>query len=136
VGAWGLLSVGLGLGIVLTFISPQVGIPVGVVITLLGVILVIRAYHGKVREKFEINTEVDKENLIATLKGLKNTGRLEDVSPADVDLILLMSIELAGKHGHNDLTGLLADRASGVPLNELKIKPCSQCGIPRNQNSK
>ena len=64
---------------------------------------------------------------------LKTTGRLEDVSPVETDLIIAMSIELEGRHGYNDFTGLLADRASGVPLNELKIRPCSQCGIPRNQ---
>jgi hypothetical protein len=63
-------------------------------------------------------------------------GKLEDISPQDANLILIMSIELDSRHGHNDITGLLADRASGVPLNELKTRPCSQCGIPRNQRSK
>lgn len=64
------------------------------------------------------------------------TGRLEDVSPVESEFILAMSIELQSIHGYNDLTGLFADRASGVPLNELKTRPCSQCGIPRNQKGK
>ena len=70
------------------------------------------------------------------LKKLKTTGTLENVSPQDTRLILLMSIGVDSRHGYNDLTGLFADRASGVPLNELKTRPCSQCGIPRNQRGK
>ena len=34
--AWGLLAIGVGGGIVLTYISPQVGIPVGIGITVAG----------------------------------------------------------------------------------------------------
>ena len=67
------------------------------------------------------------------LEKLKATGKLEDISPEEANLILAMSIELDSRHGYNDLTGLFADRASGIPLNELKTRPCSQCGIPRNQ---
>lgn len=48
-GAWGLLAIGLGVGIVLTYISPQVGIPIGVAITSLGGILVVRARRGKTK---------------------------------------------------------------------------------------
>lgn len=78
-------------------------------------------------------TEAIKSDLFGKLK---TTGRAEDISQGDIDVILLMSIELEGRHGYNDFTGLLADRASGVPLNELKTRPCSQCGIPRNQRGK
>ena len=63
----------------------------------------------------------------------KIAGGLEGIPPKDANLILAMSIEIDVVHGYNDLTGLLADRASGVPLNELKTRPCSQCGVPRNQ---
>ena len=48
-GAWGLLAIGLGVGIVLTYISPQVGIPVGGVITAIGAILVVRANRSKTK---------------------------------------------------------------------------------------
>jgi hypothetical protein len=63
-------------------------------------------------------------------------GGTENISPEDANLILAMSIELDSIHGYNDLTGLFADRASGIPLNELKTRPCSQCGVPRNQRGK
>ena len=63
-------------------------------------------------------------------------GGLENISPEDANLILAMSIELDSVHGHNDLTGLFADRASGIPLNELTTRPCSRCGVPRNQRGK
>lgn len=48
-GAWGLLATGLGVGIVLTYISPQVGIPVGGIITSIGILLIVRAYRGKTK---------------------------------------------------------------------------------------
>lgn len=70
------------------------------------------------------------------LEQLRNTGRLENISEGDAYLIIAMGIELGSKHGWNDLTGLLADRASGVPLNKLKTNPCSQCGIPRNKKGR
>jgi len=89
--------------------------------------------HKRNEEQLVKLTESIKPDL---LERLKATGRLEDVSPQDAKLILAMSIELASKHGYNDLTGLFADRANGVPLNELKTRPCSQCGIPRNQKGK
>jgi hypothetical protein len=47
--AWGLLALGIGGGIVLTYISRRVGIPVGVAITVIGITLVIRAYRGKTK---------------------------------------------------------------------------------------
>jgi hypothetical protein len=71
-----------------------------------------------------------------SLAKLKTTGTLDDISSEEANLILAMSIELESRHGYNDITGLFADRASGVPLNELKTRPCSQCGIPRNQKGK
>ena len=47
--AWGLLALGIGVGIVLTYISREVGIPVGGAITVVGIILVIRAYRGRAK---------------------------------------------------------------------------------------
>jgi hypothetical protein len=127
-GAWGLLAIGVGGGIVLSYVSsPQVGIPVGVAITLTGIFLVIRAYRSKAKSK---------ESVADTLEKARITGRLEDVSRVESEFILAKSIELEAIHGYNDLLGLFADRASGVPLNELSTRPCSQCGIPRNQRGK
>ena len=48
-GAWGLLAVGLGVGGMLTYISPRVGITVCAVITLVGIFLIVRAYRGKTK---------------------------------------------------------------------------------------
>ena len=70
------------------------------------------------------------------LKKLKTAGRLEDISQGDALWIMARSIEMQASHGHNDLLELLADRASGVPLNELMTKPCSHCGVPRNLRGK
>lgn len=70
------------------------------------------------------------------LEKLKATGRLEDISRGDALWIMGKTILMQTSHGHDDFWGLTADRASGVPLNELMARPCSQCGIPRNQKSK
>jgi len=35
-------------------------------------------------------------------------------------------------HGHLDLNGMLADRASGTPLNKLMSLKCSRRQQPRN----
>lgn len=73
-GAWGLLAIGVGVGIVLSYISsPQVGIPVGAAITVIGIILVIRAYRGRTRPKEEPQTlrkEAIKLNLTDTLTAM------------------------------------------------------------------
>jgi hypothetical protein len=70
------------------------------------------------------------------LERLKATGRLEDVSQEDALWIVTKGIEMEASHGYNDVMGLFADRASGVPLNKLMTNPCSRCGIPRNQKGK
>ena len=89
--------------------------------------------HRRDEAQLALSAESIKPGL---LEKFKATGRVEDISQGDIDVLFLMSIELEGRHGYNDCTGLLADRASGVPLNELKTRPCSQCGIPRNQRGK
>jgi hypothetical protein len=67
------------------------------------------------------------------IEELKTTGRLEDVSQQDALWIVARGIEMQVSHGYNDIMGLFADRAHSIPLNELMTRPCSQCGIPRNQ---
>lgn len=62
-------------------------------------------------------------------------GTLESVTPKDWDIIKRWSMEMIHNHGHDDNKGLLADRASGVDLNELMSKNCSRCGKPRNKKS-
>jgi len=71
------------------------------------------------------------------LKELKpQEGSLDNVTQQDRKLIIAFAMDMILKHGHMDIPGLLADRASGVPLNELMAGKCQQCGTPRNQKSK
>jgi hypothetical protein len=65
-----------------------------------------------------------------------NYEKLREVTPQDKKAIELMDIRMTGTHGHMDLTGLLSDRASGIPLNDLIEKPCSKCGVQRNKRGK
>jgi len=123
-GAWGLSFIGLGVGAVVSYVtSPQIGIPIGIVITLIGIVFIIRARHAK----------AEREDITGTLEQLRIAGRLEDISQGDALWIVARSIEMQTFHGHDDLLELLADRASGIPLNELMTKPCSRCGISRNK---
>ena len=76
-------------------------------------------------------------NITKSLETTKpQEGSLNSVSSQDRRLILSFSKEMIVQHGHMDFFGLLADRASGVPLNELMLKNCSICGEPRNKQSK
>lgn len=85
-----------------------------------------------VRVELEKMAEDNKKNTVVE-------GSLENVTLADKSWIMSWSItEMNFKHGHNDILGMLADRASGVPLNELPNRPCKVCadGTLRNQKSK
>ena len=62
-------------------------------------------------------------------------GSLDTVTGEDRRFIVSLCLEMAIQHGHIDFNGLLADRASGVPLNQLMSKECSVCGIARNLRS-
>jgi hypothetical protein len=104
-------------------IPPLLGWPIVAGCLIAATALIVRGKRGR--------QELSSQET-ASIKS-KITGRLEDVSPVESEFILAMSIELESIHGWNDLTGLFADRASGIPLNELKTRPCSQCGVPRNQ---
>ena len=109
-------------------IPPFLGwaVVIGCVIT--GIVLITRGRQGRnVKQKDELRALLETAHL---------EGKLENISEGDAYLIIAMAIELESKHGWNDLTGLLADRASGVPLNKLKANPCSQCGIPRNKKGR
>ena len=126
-GAWGLLAVGLGLGIVLTFISPQVGIPVGVIITLAGIVLVVRAYRGKAKSKEKpIDNEGETENLIKN--GIRPNS-WKGLSEAEFAQVQAAVISMRVYHGHIDFNGLIDDQKHGNPLNGS----CWRCGKPRFQ---
>ncbi len=62
-------------------------------------------------------------------------GSLDTVTQQDRALIMSWAMQMIYEHGHMDVEGLLADRASGIPLNKLMLRNCSKCGKPRNQKS-
>lgn len=125
--AWGLLAIGVGGGIVLSLISPQVGIPVGVIITVAGIILAIRAYRDKAKPKEElINNKVEIENLIK--KGIRPSS-WKGLSEAEFAQVELAVISMKVHHGHVDYDGLIDDQRKGNPLNGS----CWRCGKPRFQ---
>jgi hypothetical protein len=123
--AWGLLAIGVGGGIVLSLISPQVGIPVGVIITLTGIVLVIRAYRGKVKSKEKlIKNEGETENLAEN--GIRPSS-WKGLSDAEFAQIELAVTSMKVYHGHIDHNGLIDDQKNKKPLNG----PCWRCGKPR-----
>ena len=63
-------------------------------------------------------------------------GSVERVSEKDRILIKRMASLMDTNHGHKDVVGLLADRASGIPLNELMERKCSVCGKLRKKKFK
>jgi hypothetical protein len=77
-----------------------------------------------------------KENVADALEKLRQGGKLENVSRQDANWMMAKAIEMTVYHGHDDLLGLFADRASNVPLNELMTRLCSKCSVPRNQQGK
>jgi len=82
-----------------------------------------------------ISSKVD-EKITEIIKTMKpKDGTLESITPQDWEIIRKWSLEMILNHGHDDNKGLLADRASGVLLNELMLKNCSKCGEPRNTKS-
>ena len=133
---------GTGIGLQMTgIVSPTVGWVVIVVSNAIGFFLVGRSL-GKPEtsdvDKAELHNSLLSElrregKSVETVARLK--GSLDDVPAQDKLLIQAMAIDMTIAHGHLDLDGLLADRASGIPLNELKQRPCSVCGIPRDRKS-
>ena len=64
-------------------------------------------------------------------------GSFDSVTSQDRRFILSqLAMPMVWQHGHMDIGGLLADRASGIALNKLMVRNCSQCGIPRNKKAK
>ncbi len=65
-----------------------------------------------------------------------NYEKLDSVTPQDKKVIGSMGTRMFLLHGHQDLTGLLSDRANGISLNDLMAKPCSVCGVVRNKKGR
>ena len=64
-------------------------------------------------------------------------GSFDSVTTQDRQFIISqLAVPMIWQHGHMDIEGLLADRASGIALNKLLVRNCSQCGTPRNKKSK
>jgi hypothetical protein len=104
-----------------------------VLVGFLAVYFSIEEIKKEITEKVYQQMRKDIEVLKAS-EPLK--GSLDSVSLADKYFIISLSIGMSINHVHGgDLQGLLADRASGVPLNELMTRECSICGIPRNKKS-
>jgi len=80
----------------------------------------------------EIRGEI-RESVTSVVE--KPEGTLDGVTSQDRLLIQAMAIDMAIGHGYLDFVGLLADRASGISLNELMSRPCSVCGISRDTRS-
>jgi uncharacterized membrane protein (Fun14 family) len=120
--AWGEILLSIGIGTVLGFISPWLGIPIGLVLCCIGILLLWRAYLDKTK------LEVNRQNITSVKE-----GSLDTVSKQDRLLIMSMALEMIRIHGYADINGLLADRANNVPLNELMMRKCSECNISRNE---
>jgi len=81
-----------------------------------------------------------KEMVVKEVKKIQDDfnpkeGTIESVTSEDREHIFRLLGDMIIIHGHGDLTGLMADRASTVPLNELMLRNCSRCGEPRNKKS-
>jgi hypothetical protein len=113
-------------------IPPPLGWSVIIGCVIAGIVLIIQG-------KQEENDKQRQESVRQETTSIKpQEGSLDTVTSEDRRLIMSMAMDMLLTHGHMDLTGLLADRASGVPLNELMTRNCSEsgCGIPRNQRVK
>ncbi|HEX7364952.1 MAG TPA: hypothetical protein VF366_07295 [Dehalococcoidia bacterium] len=61
--AWGGLITGVGIGGVLTYIAPQIGIPICIILTGIGISLLVRAYlRAEIRFEFNGDSMTTKDN--------------------------------------------------------------------------
>jgi len=59
--AWAFTAIGTGGGVMLAFVSPYVGIPIGAVIFIIGIVLLIRAYRLKGKDESKTQQAESKE---------------------------------------------------------------------------
>ena len=124
---------GLALGVVQQMtgaMPPLLGWSVVGVCVIAGIVLII---HGKQERNAKQKQELGSQEIVSIKP---QEGSLDTVTAQDRLLIEAMAMDMIITHGHMDMLGLLADRASGIPLNELMTRNCSECGIPRNQRGK
>jgi len=62
-------------------------------------------------------------------------GTIASITEKDRNFIHDLGNLMFKLHGHEDYHAILAEKASGVQLNELMYKNCSKCLFPRNQKS-
>jgi hypothetical protein len=88
-----------------------------------------KTYWEKVYDK--VLTKVKDD--LSKIKQQK--GTVESISLEDREFIYHLHSDMELRHGHSDIFGLTADRASGVLLNNLIVRECTRCGMPRNEKS-
>jgi len=117
----------VALGAILSYLkSPRIGIPIAVVLLLIGTGLMYRAYRISKRDspKLELAQEAvatpePQENIIDEIGfGIK------------VDQMVTRN------HGHRDTLAIRAELKDGHKQSEVLRGKCMVCGKPRNQSTK
>lgn len=72
--AWGFLIVSIGGSTLLAFLSTQIGIPIGILLLLLGILLIIRAYRNRDRLNRHSAVEIKPKGTIGGLVGHAGPG--------------------------------------------------------------
>ena len=128
--AAGLLAIALGvIQGMYPVIPPIVGWPIIAILVLATFTLVDMGIRKKAKDNDEQRREQTEQKLAIEIQ----QGSLDTVSSQDRKFITAISWGMVMKHGHFDVNGLLADRASGIPLNELMSRNCSLCHCPRDK---
>jgi hypothetical protein len=109
-------------------IPPLLGWPVVAGCVIAAVALII---HGRQERNVEQKQGLNSQEAISIKP---QEGSLDTVTMQDRLFIDSLAIHMIIPHGHMDKLGLLADRAKGIPLNELIAMPCSECGQPRDKS--
>lgn len=123
-------------GWALQYVTPLTPMPAAIIAIVAFICMTIAIYKAELfgrKEDQPIQREIDLQEKIKF-----QDGSLNSVTTQDRQLILKMAIDMQIAHGHNDFIGMLADRASGVPLNKIMSRECSECndGSLRNKKAK
>ena len=132
--AIGILGSGIGVGLQLTgIISPTLGWVIILISAISGVFLI---GYGLGKEKGGNGGSTPSQSATDSAIALQD-GSIESVTIGDMGFVVSqLGIPMSWNHGHRDIEGMIADRASGIPLNELTGRPCSHCGVARNQRGR
>ncbi|HUX49021.1 MAG TPA: hypothetical protein VMV76_07720 [Dehalococcoidia bacterium] len=132
--AIGILGGGIGAGLQLTgTIAPVLGWVIIGICVIIGVFLVGYGFGKGKGESAGSPASQSTTNLPITLQD----GSIESITRGDMSFIVSqLATPMSWNHGHWDIEGLISDRASGIPLNELMGRPCSRCGVARNQKGR